>query len=98
VVPRYGDGRQNYLVALKTALAWPRAEAAGAVPEFPRIKVPKKKPQPIPAESFERMLQRTHGLIRRKSLCNGEDGIRTRGGVLSPHRFSKPLCPVLKPF
>jgi integrase len=42
---------------LRTALNW----AAGqkmipACPRFPSVKVPRKKPQPIPAESFERLL------------------------------------------
>jgi integrase len=48
---------KNYLIALKTALGW----AAGQklihqMPMFPTISVPKKKPQPIPAEAFERLL------------------------------------------
>jgi integrase len=47
------------LALLRTALRW----AAGqklipTVPNFPGVKVPKKKPQPIPAESFERLLSR----------------------------------------
>jgi integrase len=45
---------------LHTALAW----AAGQklipeVPTFPTAKVPKKKPQPVPSESFERLLAKT---------------------------------------
>ena len=42
---------------LHTALAWAvEQKMLPACPKFPGIKVPKKKPQPIPAESFERLL------------------------------------------
>jgi integrase len=48
---------KNYLIALKTALGWAADQKLlTAVPKFPEIKVPKKKPQPIPAEAFERLL------------------------------------------
>src|SRR5262249_39001938 len=29
-----------------------------AVPDFPKVKVPKKRPQPIPAESFEKLAEK----------------------------------------
>ena len=35
-----------------------------ALPTFPTIKVPKKKPQPIPAESFERLLASARRRLR----------------------------------
>lgn len=48
---------KNYLIGLKTALGWAvEQKLLPAVPTFPTIKVPRKKPQPIPAESFERLL------------------------------------------
>src|SRR5262245_34184988 len=48
---------RNYLVALKTALGWAvDQKLLPSLPAFPGIQVPKKKPQPIPAESFERLL------------------------------------------
>ncbi|MBN9523088.1 site-specific integrase [bacterium] len=49
--------QKNYLIALKAALGW----AAGqkflpAVPTFPEVKVPKKKPQPIPQADFDKLI------------------------------------------
>jgi integrase len=42
---------------LHTALSWAvEQKMLPAVPRFPTVKVPKKKPQPIPAESFEKIL------------------------------------------
>lgn len=50
--------QHNYLTALKTALEWAVTQGFLAeVPPFPEIHVPKKKPQPIPAEAFERLLE-----------------------------------------
>src|SRR5437870_4261194 len=49
---------RNYLVTLKTALGWAvEQKLLPTVPNFPAIKVPKKKPQPIPGEAFERLLE-----------------------------------------
>ncbi len=48
---------KNYLISLKTALGWAvEQKLLASMPTFPTIKVPKKKPQAIPAESFERLL------------------------------------------
>jgi integrase len=48
---------KNYLIGLKTALGWAvKQKLIAAVPAFPDITVPKKKPQPVPAEAFERLL------------------------------------------
>jgi integrase len=50
---------KNYLIGLKTALNWAvEQKLLPAVPTFPTVKVPKKKPQPIPVESFERLLEK----------------------------------------
>ena len=52
---------KNYLVALKTALGWAvEQKLIPALPNFPTIKVPKKKPQPVAAEAFERLLAFTN--------------------------------------
>jgi len=62
-LPGYGGGTMQAssikirLQFLHTALQW--AEDQKLIPEcprFPTVKVPKKRPQPVPAESFERML------------------------------------------
>jgi integrase len=42
---------------LHTALSWAvRQKMVPAVPRFPSVKVPKKKPQPVASEAFERLL------------------------------------------
>jgi integrase len=44
---------------LHTARSWARSQGMLAeVPEFPAVKVPKKDPQPVPLESFERLVDR----------------------------------------
>jgi integrase len=49
---------KNYLIALKTALGWAvQQKLLPALPAFPAVKVPKKKPQPVPTEAFERLLE-----------------------------------------
>src|SRR5262245_16698462 len=49
---------RNYLISLKTALGWAvKQKLLTALPAFPAVKVPKKKPQPVPTEAFERMLE-----------------------------------------
>ncbi|MBX7105617.1 MAG: tyrosine-type recombinase/integrase [Gemmataceae bacterium] len=48
---------RNYLVAIKTALSWAvEQKLISRLPAFPSIKVPKKKPQPVPSEWFDRLL------------------------------------------
>jgi integrase len=50
---------KNYLVAMRTALGWAvEQKLIPACPTFPTVKVPKKKPQPIPAESFDKLLEK----------------------------------------
>jgi integrase len=45
------------LALLRTALGWAvDQKLLPELPKFPSIKVPKKRPQPIPAESFERLV------------------------------------------
>jgi integrase len=48
---------KNYLIALKAALGWAvEQKLLSAVPAFPEVKVPKKKPQPVPQEHFDKLL------------------------------------------
>jgi integrase len=69
---------KNYLVAIKSALGCAvDQKLLPSLPTFPTIKVPKKKPQPIPAESFERLLPKTpDGLWRAYLLCGWWAGLR----------------------
>jgi integrase len=48
---------RNYLVTFRTMLSWGvEQKLLPSVPKFPKIKVVKTKPQPVPAESFERLI------------------------------------------
>ena len=69
---------KNYLVAVKTALGWAvHQKLLERVPAFPRIKVPKKKPQPIPTEAFEKLLEKAPDpLWRAYLLCGWWGGLR----------------------
>jgi integrase len=69
---------KNYLIALKTAFAWAyRQKLLTSVPEFPRVKVPRKKPQPIPPEDFEKLLAKApDALWRAYLLCGWWGGLR----------------------
>jgi integrase len=54
---------------LHTALAWAAEQKmVPAVPKFPVVKVPKKKPQPIPAESFERLYLKAEGDVQMQAF------------------------------
>jgi integrase len=65
-------------VALKTALGWAvEQKLLPDVPNFPAVKVPKKKPQPIPAEAFDRLLdQSPDDFWRAYLLCGWWGGLR----------------------
>jgi integrase len=69
---------KNYLIALRTALGWAVTQKLlSDVPAFPEVKVPKKKPQPIPAEAFERLLgQAPDDIWRAYLLCGWWAGLR----------------------
>jgi integrase len=69
---------KNYLIALKSALGWAvDQKLLPALPKFPTIKVPKKKPQPIPVEAFEKLLQKApDDLWRAYLLCGWWAGLR----------------------
>jgi integrase len=60
------------LQLLRTALAWAvDQKMLPALPGFPAVKVPKKKPQPVPAETFERMLAKAKDVNMRAYLLAG---------------------------
>lgn len=69
---------RNYLISLKTALSWAvDQKLISALPKFPAIKVPKKKPQPIPAEMFEKLLDKApDALWRAYLMCGWWAGLR----------------------
>lgn len=63
---------RNYLIAMKTALQWAADQKMiPTCPKFPRIKVPKKKPQPIPTEAFEKLLEKETDPLWRAFMCCG---------------------------
>jgi integrase len=60
------------LQLLRTALAWAvEQKLLPKLPGFPSIKVPRKRPQPIPAESFERLLLKAPDDNMRTYLLSG---------------------------
>ena len=69
---------KNYLIGLKTALNWAlEQKLLPSEPTFPTVKVPKKKPQPVPAESFERLLEKAPDAYWRAYLmCGWWAGLR----------------------
>jgi integrase len=57
---------------LHTALSWAVGQKMlPTVPRFPAIKVPKKDPQPVPVEAFERMLEKALDDNMRAYLLTG---------------------------
>jgi integrase len=69
---------------LHTALSWAvDQKMLPAVPKFPSIKVPRKKPQPVPAESFERLLDKApDDNMRAYLLCGWLAGLRLSEAAL----------------
>jgi integrase len=63
---------------LQTALTWAVGQRLlRSVPKFPAVKVPKKDPQPVPAELFERMLAKApDDQTRAYMLCAWLAGLR----------------------
>ena len=63
---------RNYLVTISTALNYAADQRLiDACPKMPKVKVPKKKPQPIPAETFERLLEKEKDDHWRAFMCCG---------------------------
>jgi integrase len=69
---------KNYLIGLKTALGWAAEQKLiPSLPKFPSIRVPRKKPQPVPSEAFEKLLEKAAGpLWRSFLLCGWYAGLR----------------------
>jgi integrase len=67
-----------YLQFLHTALTWAVGQKIiPQCPKFPSVKVPKKKPQPVPPESFERLLEKApDATVRAYLLCGWLGGLR----------------------
>jgi integrase len=60
------------LQLLRTALSWAvQQKLIPELPAFPAVKVPKKRPPPIPAESFERLLAKAPDANLRTYLLAG---------------------------
>jgi integrase len=62
---------------LHTALSWAVLQRMiPSVPRFPTIKVPKKAPQPVPAEAFEKLLAKADQQTQVYLLCGWLAGLR----------------------
>jgi integrase len=64
---------------LHKALSWAaKQKLLTEVPEFPSVKVPKKVPQPVPAEAFEKLLAKAEGDCQMQAflLCGWLGGLR----------------------
>jgi integrase len=68
---------------LHTALAWATEQKLiAAVPKFPKVKVPKKRPQPVPTESFEKLRDKADGPeMRAQLLCAWLGGLRRNEAI-----------------
>src|SRR5262245_59946140 len=65
------------LTLLQAALAWAvRQGLLADVPEFPRVTVPRKKPQPVPSEAFEKLYDKADAQTRAFLLCGWLAGLR----------------------
>lgn len=80
---RSGNGREASTIKVRlqflhTALKWAeRQKLIPACPTFPVVKVPKKRPQPVPAESFEKLLDKAPDpQMRAYLLCGWLAGLR----------------------
>jgi integrase len=73
----YGDGMKESSIRIRlkylhSALAWAvKQELIPKCPEFPTILPPKRKPQPVPVESFERLLAKAPDEQTRVFLLSG---------------------------
>src|SRR5262245_55934269 len=65
------------LALLRTALRWAvRQKLIPEVPKFPAVKVPRKRPQAVPLESFERLLAKADAMMRAYLLTGWLAGLR----------------------
>jgi integrase len=71
------------LALLRTTLRWAHKQKLIAeVPEFDAVKVPRKRPQPVPLESFERLLERADQQMQAYLLCGWLAGLRLEEAAL----------------
>jgi integrase len=72
------NSQKSYLIRLRTALGWAvKQKFLTAVPAFPELRAPKKKPQPVPAEAFDRLLEKApDDHWRAYLLCGWWAGLR----------------------
>ena len=89
---------KNYLIALKSALGWAvDQKMIPALPTFPTVKVPKRKPQPIAAGDFDRLLEQApDALWRAYLLCGWWAGLRL-SDALQLRRVKSDTFPWLDP-
>src|SRR5262245_29334597 len=75
------------LQLMRAALAWAaRQGLIPKVPEFPRVSVPRKRPQPVPAESFEKLLDKAADVQTRAFLlCGWLAGLRLEEAFALEH-------------
>jgi integrase len=67
----------NYLVILKKMFSWGFEQSlVSKVPNIPQIKVPKRRPQPIPEEHFAKLLDAADPLMKAYLLCGWWAGLR----------------------
>lgn len=65
------------LQVLHTALKWAeRQKLIPTCPNFPVVKVPRKRPQPVPAEAFEKLLDKADAEMQAYLLCGWLGGLR----------------------
>jgi integrase len=83
---------------LHSVLSWAAEQKLlGEVPRFPSVKVPRKNPQPVPAESFERLLDKAGDpYLRAYLLCGWLAGLRLNE-ALALERETSATSPYLDP-
>jgi integrase len=86
------------LQLLHKALGWAaQQKLIPEVPRFPAVKVPRKRPQPIPAESFERLLAGAPDANMRAFLLAGWLGGLRLGEAIALEWSENPHSPYLAP-
>jgi integrase len=84
------------LRAMRTALRWAvKQRMLTECPAFPSIKVPRKKPQPVPTEAFERLFAKApDAQMQAFLLCGWLGGLR-RAEALALEREASDTAPYL---
>lgn len=68
---------------LRTALSWAKQQKLiPECPAFPEVRVPKTKPRPVPAEPFEKLLDKADDQLRAFLLCGWLAGLRRNEALL----------------